>query len=105
MLKYLVIRGDSPGPLFGFVDGRGLTRQRLVDRLRAGLLEANIDCSAYCGHSFRIGAATTAAACGIHDATIKMLGRWESGAYQSYIRTPREDLASVSAALAIINNN
>ena len=27
---------------------------------------------------------------------IKMLGRWNADAYQLYIRTPREQLASVS---------
>ena len=33
MLRYLAIRGNAPGPLFPFADGRHLTRQRLVDRL------------------------------------------------------------------------
>lgn len=30
------------------------------------------------GHSFRIGVATTARACGLNDSTIQMLGRWSS---------------------------
>ena len=58
---------------------RMLTRQRFVDRVRDGLAEIGVDQAAYCGHSFRIGAATTAAAKGIEDCIIKMLGRWESG--------------------------
>jgi len=35
----------------------------------------------------------------VSDATIKMLGRWQSSAYQLYIRTPREQLAGVSLTL------
>ena len=51
------------------------------------------------GHSFRIGAATTAALRGVEDSVIKMLGRWESSAYQRYLRTPRKSLAALSARL------
>ena len=61
-----------------FDDGRALTHERLVER-------AGVDSSHYSGHSFRIGAATTAAACGLQDLLIKMLGRWESVAYTVYI--------------------
>jgi hypothetical protein len=39
----------------------------------------------YSGHSFRVGAATTAARAGLCQATIKMLGRWESSAYKRFI--------------------
>ena len=38
---------------------------------------AVVDCMAYSGHSFCIRAATVAAAQGISDTTIKMLGRWQ----------------------------
>ena len=44
----------------------------------------------------------TAAACGIPDATIKMLGRWQSLAYSLYIRTPRVQLASIASRLAAV---
>ena len=40
-----------------------------------------IDASAYAGHSFQTGVVTTAAACGLPESLIKMLGRWESTAY------------------------
>jgi len=59
-----------------------------------------VDPTCFSGHSFWIGAATTAAQVGVEDATIKMLGRWESAAYQRYIRTPRDQLASLSSRLA-----
>ena len=49
--------------------------------------------------SFRIGAATTAKEKGISDVHIKMLGRWQSSAYQLYIRTPQEQLAKLSKEL------
>ena len=77
-LRYLCVRGMSPGPLFRFEDGKVLSRQRLVDAMRNGLHRAGVDESKYSGHSLRIGAATTAAEKGIEDAIIKTLGRWES---------------------------
>ena len=60
---------------------------------------AGLNPSDYAGHSFRIGAATTAGVCGISDATIEMLGRWENTAYLIYVRTPRDQLAQFSAVL------
>ena len=44
----------------------------------------------YSGHSFRIGAATTAAECGLQDSMIKAVERWESSAYQVYVRMPKD---------------
>ena len=46
-------------------------------------------------HSFRRGAATMAAQCGIQDALIKTLVRWESSAYTRYIQTAPEVLCKV----------
>jgi hypothetical protein len=54
----------------------------------------------YSGHSFRVGAATTAARAGLCQATIKMLGRWESSAYKRFIRTPTESPAAISRRLS-----
>ena len=100
MLSYLTARGMGPGPLFRFADGRTLSRQLFVEAVRDGLQKAGIDQSKYCGHSFRIGAATTAAARGIEDSLIKTLGRWESLAYLQYVKLPRSQLAGVSSILA-----
>ena len=99
VLAYMAIRPPDPGPLFMLADRSYLTREWLVIQLRQGLEAVGIDPSRFSGHSFRIGAATTAAQVGIEDATIKMLGRWESAAYQCYVRTPRDQLAAISARL------
>ena len=99
VLAYMVARGKGPGPFFRFHDGKPLTRARFVAGVREALAKAGVDNSAYSGHSFRSGAATTAAKQGISDSTIKMMGRWKSSAYQLYIKTPREQLASISRRL------
>ena len=99
MASYLVQRGSSAGPLFRFEDGHPLTRNRVVSALRTALAECGIDSSLYAGHSFRVGAATTAAFQGLQESLIKTLGRWESSAYMTYIRTPRATLISVSRSL------
>ena len=100
VLSYLAIRPGTPGPLFVFEDGRYLTRDRLVHNLRDILAQVGVNATHFSGHSFRIGAATTAAAKGVPDSTIKMLGRWESSAYLLYIRTPRDQLAAISGTLS-----
>lgn len=97
---YLAIRGRAPGPFFRFASGAALTRESLVRHLRSALGRFDVDVSQYSGHSFRIGAATAAATAGLEDSLIKTLGRWESSAYQLYVRLPRERLASVSRRLS-----
>ena len=105
VLAYMVKRGSGPGPFFRFTSGASLTRAKLVIEVKKALAAAGVDCSAYSGHSFRIGSATTAANCGVSDAVIKMLGRWKSSAYLLYIKTPKEQLASYSRCLASSRSN
>ena len=100
VLNHLIQTPAKEGPLFRFQDGRFLTRQRLVGAVREALEAAGVDQSKYSGHSFRIGAATTAAARGMEDSIIKTLGRWRSLAYLEYVKIPRNQLASYSMTLA-----
>ena len=83
----MIQRGTGEGPFFTFEDGRWLTRERFVSEVRKALTELGYNCSLYAGHSFRIGAATTAAQRGVQDSLIKTLGRWESTAYMVYMRS------------------
>ena len=68
--------------------------------VRSALELGGIAASRYSGHSFRIGAATSAAMAGVSDAMIKTLGRWQSSAYTLYIRTPPDQLRAASCKLA-----
>ena len=100
MPAYLGNRGKTGGPLFCLQEGKPLTRPRFVQETQKALRSRGISADGYTGHSFRSGAATTAAARGLGEATIKMLGRWSSAAYQVYIKTPRDHLALVAPLLA-----
>ena len=104
-MKDLSYRRSSPGPPITFNDGRPLTRSMFVEAVKRALDTAGVDSSQYSGHSFRSGAATTAATRGIDDATIMMLGRWRGTAYQRYIRIPREQLTGLSRVLSSEQNS
>ena len=65
----------------------------------ASLSAAGYAANDYAGHSFRIGAATTAARQGVQDSLIKTLGRWESAAYTRYIQTAHDVLCRVVKTL------
>ena len=69
-----------------------LSRDHLTDVLRRLLQQAGYQQCLYSSHSFRIGAATTAAAAGLPAWLIKSLGRWSSDAYQTYIQYSPETL-------------
>ena len=102
-LSYVAVRGDQPGPFFVKRDGsRPMLKPDFVSELRRALTSRGFDSLSFAGHSFRIGAATAAAAAGIEDSTIKALGRWSSDAFLSYIRTPGLQLAATSASIARI---
>ena len=93
ILRYMVARGVGAGPFFRFENRTPLTRMMFVYKVKEALTILHTR------GSFRSGAATTAVEQGISDATIKLLGRWKSNAYQVYIKTPREQLASYSCCV------
>ena len=101
-LSYMVQRGGKEGQFFLFDEGHGLTQERFVAEVRKALAVVGIDSSRYAGHSFRIGAATTAAQKGIEDFLIKTLGRRESAAYTLYIWTPPGTLCGVHSCFNCI---
>ena len=101
ILGYLASRPSAPGPLFVLEDRRPLSRTYLVQAVRSAMASLEgVDLSRYCGHSFRIGAATAAARAGAPDSMIQTLGRWKSSAFLSYIRSPPEDITAISRLLA-----
>ena len=62
VLSFMARRPHLQGPLFIHENGSPLTRSHLVKQIRQALSQKGIVVSKYSGHSFRIGAATTAAA-------------------------------------------
>ena len=99
LAAYLALRPKEDGPLFLWKEGSALTRDQLVREVKSAVSMIGLDPKSYAGHSFRIGAATTASHVGIPGSTIQMLGRWESSAYLRYIKTPQQQLACISAQL------
>ena len=82
--KYLTLRSTEPGPLFIFRDGHPINRTYFNKILSAAKKVAKLT-GRITTHSFRIGAATNAAAMGFSTQQIKIMGRWKSDAYSSYV--------------------
>ena len=99
MSAYLALRGGQAGPLFITQEGKGLTRLAFSSALDSLLSKLKLNRKHYNTHSFRIGAATSATQARIPDSQIKMLGRWQSDAYQRYVKTPPTELAKLSKKL------
>ena len=92
------------GPLFVFHDGRFLTRRNFAAALNKIKPPNTKNLSS---HSFRIGAATTAAAAGLPRWLIQALGRWTSDCYKTYLRVSdhTKNIVSQSLANTMANNS
>ena len=87
-------------PLYTFQDGTFLIRHR-VSMMTKSLISSKVsDTYLYSSHSYQIGAATAAAAAGIPDSLIQILGRWHSNAYRSYIRISPKVLCNATRLIA-----
>ena len=97
MVAYFDSRASSfgSGPLFIYVSGAFLTREKLTRETRLLISKGGLDSSEFAGHSFRIGAATTAASANLPSWLIKVLGRWSSDCFERYIKTTPSVLAQV----------
>ena len=93
-------RGSVSGIFFRFANQDPLTKARFVSSVRQAMMAVGLPYNHFAGHSFQIGAATAAARAGLEDSTIRVLGRWNSAAFLSYIRTPREHLAQYSQTIS-----
>jgi hypothetical protein len=99
MKSYLIKRGSTAGPLFQYASGRPLTKESLTAETRQLLSLLGFKASDYAGHSYRIGAAMTAASVGLPPWLVKTFGRWSSDCYERYIQCPHSVLSGVSTKL------
>ena len=63
VLSYIVCRGTDNGPFFRYDREGALMKERFGKDVRSALQAVGIDSEKYSGHSFRLGAASTAAWC------------------------------------------
>ena len=97
---YLTTTSGAPhDPLFEYKDGRPLSKKTFVYEVRRLLESPSIgNALSYSGHSFQIGAATSAAMAGAPDWQIRAMGRWKSDFVIRYIRhdsSPMKGLAKL----------
>ncbi|XP_056122442.1 uncharacterized protein LOC130100837 [Rhinichthys klamathensis goyatoka] len=93
ILAYLQLRNSHAKshlePLFIDDSNKPVTRFWFQKHLKSVLQLSGIPAENFSSHSFRIGAATSAAQKGLSQQQIQALGRWSSDAFQTYIRTNR----------------
>ncbi|KAI2647906.1 Pro-Pol polyprotein [Labeo rohita] len=91
-------------PLFTDDFNRPATRFWFQKHLKSILLLSGTPADNFSSHSFRIGAATTAAQKGLSQQQIQALGRWSSEAFKSYIRSDRSLIKEAHQTLIIHSN-
>ena len=109
MVRYLTaVSAESQSPrdqLLVYHNGQPLTRADVTREVRTLLPLCGItDPSSYASHSFRIGAATSAAIAGVPEHVIRHMGRWRSDAVLRYIRVEPSEVRLVSEKLATVSD-
>jgi site-specific recombinase XerD len=101
LLNYISLRPQGHGPLLLHNDQSPLTRQEFIVELKSAIQLLGLNQQLYSGHSFRIGAATSAASAGVPAHIIQTMGRWSSDAYLCYIRSSADELAKVARSITL----
>ncbi len=96
---FLASTPHRQGPLFRFQSGATLNKALLNRLIHLMADRSGLSSKHYTSHSFRIGAASTAAAAGIPDWSIQALGRWSNDCYRRYIRLTPVETDGVAAAM------
>lgn len=102
MLAYLHHRDQRLArlPLFVGEDGQALSASTLVKFTQSLIVRANIpNAHLFLGHSFRKGGATSLHEAGHPDSLIKIMGRWSSFAFATYIDTPLHMIVQAGQSL------
>ena len=100
LLQHHQHMGSSPEAPFFKINDRALDRVTLVNHIKHLATSLGLDSSRYSGHSLRIGGATSAAQAGLSQWQIKLLGHWNSQAYQTYIKQDPLAYADLAACMA-----
>ncbi len=101
LIKYLRLRSASRASPTDTHDGVALDRRYFIHHLKHLLKACALNPELYNGHSFRIGAATTAAQAKVPDHLIQTLGRWSSSCYTRYIRTSQTSIKGAHNAMSL----
>lgn len=86
-------------PLFMTDKGKAMSRSWFTARLRLLCKRCGLPSQLYTSHSFRIGAATSAATL-VPASTLKAMGRWSSAAYERYVRPGVDEIISAQKAMS-----
>ena len=103
MLAYLRHRNCTLArqPLLVGDDGQALSTSALVTFTQSIIKRANIpNADRFLGHSFRKGGATSLHEAGHPDSLIKLMGRWASFAFATYIDTPLSMLIAAGRSMS-----
>lgn len=87
-LLSLLPEQSGSSPLLPF-PVKPLSASQFMEHVRILLRNQHLNPSQYSGHSFCIGAASTASRHGVPDHVIKSLGRWKSTCFPRYIPNPQ----------------
>ncbi|XP_073672411.1 uncharacterized protein, partial [Paramisgurnus dabryanus] len=103
LLSYLKLRNaqskSAMDPLFVDDSNHPVTRFWFQKHLKQIIALSGLPVEHFSSHSFRIGAATTAAQKGLSQNQIQALGRWSSDAFKSYIRYNHLHIKEAHAAM------